>query len=98
MAIVAEFNIPGMTADQYDRVVQELEAKGAGAPKGRTFHVAGPTDTGWRVVDVWESEEHLDRFGETLIPVLVAADVTHCFDTTAHGTAVLAKQFVPPSQ
>ncbi len=76
MAIVAEFNIPGMTADQYDRVIQELEAKGAGAPEGRTFHVAGPTDTGWRVVDVWESQEHLDRFGETLIPVLVAAGVT----------------------
>lgn len=76
MAIVAAFNIPGMTADQYDRVVQELEAKGAEAPEGRTFHVAAPTDTGWLVVDVWESEEHFGRFGETLIPVLVAAGVT----------------------
>ena len=76
MAIVAEFNIPGMTAEQYDRTVQELEAKGAGAPEGRIFHVAAPTDTGWFVVDVWESEEHFGRFGETLIPVLMAAGVT----------------------
>ncbi len=76
MAIVAEFNIPGMTADQYDRTVQELEAKGAGAPEGRIFHVAAPTDTGWFVVDVWESEEHFGRFGETLIPILMAAGVT----------------------
>ncbi len=76
MAIVAAFNIPGMTADQYDRVLQELEAKDAGAPEGRIFHVAAPTDTGWLVVDVWESEEHFGRFGETLIPVLMAAGVT----------------------
>ncbi len=76
MAIVASFNIPGMTADQYDRVAQELEAKGAEAPEGRIFHVAAPTDTGWLVVDVWESEEHFGRFGETLIPVLMAAGVT----------------------
>ena len=76
MAIVAEFNIPGMTAEQYDRTVQELEAKGAGAPEGRIFHVAAPTDTGWFVVDVWESEEYFSRFGETLIPILVAAGVT----------------------
>ncbi len=76
MAIVAEFNIPGMTADQYDRTVQELEAKGAGAPEGRIFHVAAPTDTGWLVVDVWESEEHFGRFGETLRPILMAAGVT----------------------
>ncbi len=76
MAIVAEFNIPGMTADQYDRVVQELEAKGAGTPEGRTFHVAAPNATGWFVVDVWESRGHLDRFGKTLIPVLMAAGVT----------------------
>ena len=76
MAIVVEFNISGMTADQYDRVVQELEASDAGSPEGRTFHVAAPTDTGWFVVDVWESEEHFDRFGQTLVPILMAAGVT----------------------
>ena len=76
MAIVASFNIPGITADQYDRVAQALEAKGAEAPEGRIFHVAAPTDTGWLVVDVWESEEHFGRFGEMLIPVLMAAGVT----------------------
>jgi quinol monooxygenase YgiN len=25
-------------------------------------HVAGPTADGWRVVEVWESQEALDRF------------------------------------
>lgn len=76
MALIFEFNIPGMTAEQYDRVIEELEASGAGAPEGRTYHVAAPTDTGWFVLDVWESEEHFDHFGQTLMPILVAAGVT----------------------
>ena len=32
-----------------------------GTPGGR-FHIAGPTDDGWRVVDAWESQEDFDRF------------------------------------
>ena len=59
MAMVLEFNISGMTTDQYDRVIQELEAS-----------------TGWFVLDVWESEEHFERFGQTLMPILMAAGVT----------------------
>lgn len=76
MALVMTFNIPGMTADQYDRVIEGLEAAGAEAPDGRLYHVAAATETGWMVVDVWESEEQFGRFGETLIPVLQAAGVT----------------------
>jgi hypothetical protein len=26
------------------------------------YHVAGPTSTGWRVVEVWESQEMADQF------------------------------------
>jgi len=28
------------------------------------------TDNGWRVVDVWESEEAFQRFGEVIGPIL----------------------------
>ena len=30
--------------------------------KGGIFHVAGPTEDGVRIVDVWESQELLDEF------------------------------------
>jgi hypothetical protein len=39
-AIVVEFNLPGMTVEQYDRVIADLEKAGSGAPDGRSFHVA----------------------------------------------------------
>jgi len=31
-------------------------------PPGRISHAAGPTEEGWRVVDVWESQEAYDTF------------------------------------
>jgi hypothetical protein len=34
------------------------------------FHTAGQGANGFRVVDVWESEEAFGRFGETLGPIL----------------------------
>ncbi|WP_230211126.1 antibiotic biosynthesis monooxygenase [Streptomyces kaniharaensis] len=37
---------------------------------GLISHTAGPTPTGWFVVDVWESEEAFQRFGEIIIPIL----------------------------
>jgi hypothetical protein len=31
-------------------------------PDGAIFHVAGPTDNGLMVIEVWESPEHIERF------------------------------------
>jgi hypothetical protein len=38
--------------------------------EGVLVHVAGPTETGWRVVDVWESEDAFNRFGAHLMPII----------------------------
>ena len=72
MAITAIFENSGMTQQQYNQVLRDLEAKGLGAPKGRLHHVAGPIEGGWFVVDVWESEEALGAFAETLVPIIAA--------------------------
>ena len=76
MAIVVEFNAPGMTAAQYDSILSDLDSKGVGSPDGRVYHVAAPSSDGWFVVDVWASQEQFDKFGEVLIPTLDAAGVT----------------------
>jgi hypothetical protein len=51
----------GVTPEQYERVMQELRLD-EDPPEGGMFHLAGFTDRGIRVVDVWESEEHFGRF------------------------------------
>lgn len=42
------------------------EAIGNPVPDGLLFHVAGPTEEGFRTIDVWESEEAWKRFREAL--------------------------------
>ena len=77
MPIVAVVEGPGLTREQYEESVRKLTGgKGrldspADWPvPGLLAHVAGQGAKGWRVVDVWESEEAFRRFGEKLEPVL----------------------------
>jgi hypothetical protein len=42
-------------------------------PAGLLVHVAGPTDEGVRIIDVWESEEAWEQFrAERLAPAIAA--------------------------
>ncbi len=75
MAIVIEFNFPGTTVQQYEEVNQGLAEKDLSAPDGRQYHVAAPSETGWFVVDVWDSAEQFNAFGATLLPLLEAAGI-----------------------
>ena len=38
--------------------------------EGLLVHAAGEGENGFRVVDVWDSPEAFQRFGETLMPIL----------------------------
>ena len=68
MAVGVFLEFPGITWEQYEQLVQDLDL--SGPPEGVLIHVCGPTsDGGWRMVDVWESQEAFERFAnELLIP------------------------------
>ena len=70
MAIVVTFTPQSMDAKQYDEIIRRLAAAGAGAPRGRLHHVCYGTGSNLQVTDIWESEEALRTFGETLMPIL----------------------------
>ena len=73
MAIAMLFEVPGLTPEQYDAAVREV---GLPAP-GQIFHVAGPMEGGWRVLEVWESQEAADTFfRERLEQALQNASIT----------------------
>ena len=67
---LVQFNIPGMTAKQYDQCWDELRKAGLSNPQGLIFHVGAQQGNNWVVVDVWESAEAFAKFGETLMPIL----------------------------
>jgi hypothetical protein len=76
VAVVLEFD---GTLDQYDEVMQKmgLAAESADMPEGGLFHWVTPTDSGFRVTDVWESREQFDRFAqESIGPLSAEAGIT----------------------
>ena len=73
MAVVMVQDAEGGNQEIYDRINEFLKAH-EDPPEGLIIHTAGPTETGWRVVDVWESAEALARFrDERLMPAIKAA-------------------------
>lgn len=54
----------GVTREQYESVRKIVNFEG-NAPTGGLFHVAAVTETGLRVVDVWERAEDFQSFVET---------------------------------
>ena len=76
MPIVAVFEASGLTEQNYEETVRRLTGKSRmSSPSdwpvdGLLVHVAGQGANGFRVVDVWTSEEAFRRFGEKLIPIL----------------------------
>jgi hypothetical protein len=76
MAIALLMEFKGVSTDQYDAVVRAMEL--GGLPyKGGIFHVAGPTEDGLRIVDVWESQEAFDAFAQAkLMPITQQLGIT----------------------
>jgi len=60
MAKVYVLDTDGGTAERYDAVRKELGLQEA--PAGGRFHIAGPTPTGWRVVECWDDPAAQERF------------------------------------
>jgi hypothetical protein len=70
MAVGIYITNKGFSQEKYAEVIKQLEAAGAGAPEGRTFHVALETDGNVDVFDIWDSVAAFEAFGATLMPIL----------------------------
>ncbi len=60
MAVVQVHELRGMTQEQYEAAWRELDMPGP--PPGSLCHVGGPMEGGWRIIEVWESEEAAAAF------------------------------------
>ncbi|MGW0425373.1 hypothetical protein [Streptomyces sp. NPDC003015] len=68
---------PEFTQEQYEETNRKLtggknrmESPADWPVEGLLAHIAGQGESTFRVVDVWESEEALNRFAEILVPIL----------------------------
>jgi hypothetical protein len=72
MAVLVTQELEGVTQEMYDGVNARLGAEQS-PPSGMILHTSSATDSGWRIVDVWESEEQYRRFAEDRIGPAVMA-------------------------
>lgn len=83
MAVILVHHGPSLTRDRYEAAVRKitggrnrLESPADWPVEGLIVHSAGESPDGFRVVDVWESEESAGRFGQILGPILQEVGVT----------------------
>jgi hypothetical protein len=73
MAFVQITTAPGLTADQYDAIMQA--AHGGELSDGEMFHVAGASNETWYVIDGWDSREQCQQSMSKLMPAFAQSGV-----------------------
>jgi heme-degrading monooxygenase HmoA len=70
MAVVIVNEIEGGNEELYEQVNAKVMQDGT-LPDGCQLHIAGPTEKGWRVITVWDSDDQFQQFrDEKLIPAV----------------------------
>ena len=65
MTIAFVFESEKIGQPEYDQLMKDIDREGVDAPnpEGYIAHLAGPRDGGgWRVVDIWDSEQAANAF------------------------------------
>lgn len=60
MPVAFVVEVPGVTAEDYERVTHKVNE--SGSPAGCIFHAGGAFDGGVRLTEVWESPEAAQAF------------------------------------
>jgi hypothetical protein len=64
----------GGTKEQYEATLRAVHTD-KGLPEGQVFHAAGPTDDGWIVTAIHDSEESWTRFRDDVLGPALAAGI-----------------------
>ncbi len=87
MAVAMLVEWPGADERTYLDLIAALDLGDSMFP-GAVLHLAGPSEAGWRVVDVWDSHEAFERFraeklGPAMARVGLAAPKVDAWPVTA---------------
>jgi hypothetical protein len=91
--IVHQF--PGGTQEQYEASIAAVHPSDGSLPEGQIFHAAGPSDDGWTIVAIHDSQESWERFRDgTLMPAM-SAGIEGGFASPPHESTFVAHNLFP---
>lgn len=73
MPVAFVLEVPGMTTETYDRVMENLDWSRENWPQGLVSHYAARTPNGLFLFDVWDSADDWHRFAEQHLGAALAA-------------------------
>jgi hypothetical protein len=74
MAVGIRLKFKGMDAAQFDKI-NALVDPASNPPAGLIFHSAGPIDSGFRVIDFWETRADFDAFSARIMEAVQGAGI-----------------------
>lgn len=76
----------GGTKEQYEASVAAVHPAG-GLPDGQIFHAAGPSEEGWTIVAIHDTQESWERFRDGVLMPALAKGVEGGFTSPPEETA-----------
>ncbi len=67
MAYGIVHHFPGGTREQYEASVAAVHPSDGSLPAGQIFHAAGPSEGGWTIVAVHDTQESWERFRDEIL-------------------------------
>jgi hypothetical protein len=88
MAYGIVHHFPGGTQEQYAASIAAVHPSDGSLPDGQIFHAAGPSEGGWTIIAVHESQESWERFRDDVLMPKLQAGVEGGFQSPPQETAV----------
>jgi hypothetical protein len=88
MAYGIVHHFPGGTQEQYEASIAAVHPSDGSLPEGQIFHAAGPSEGGWTIVAVHESQESWERFRDGVLGPKLQAGVEGGFQSPPQETAI----------
>jgi hypothetical protein len=87
MAYGVVHQFAGSTREQYEASIAAVHPSGGGLPEGQSFHAAGPSEDGWTIVAIHDSQESWERFRDGILMPRMAEGIDGGFAAPPHETA-----------
>jgi hypothetical protein len=95
MAYAIVHHFPGGTKEQYEASLAAVHPGPDQLPEGQSFHAAGPTEGGWTILAVHDSQESWEQFRDSILLPKMEAGIDGGFASPPEEMAMDVHNLLP---